>query len=81
MEPNEYAEILRRLAAGQGITLQTTLAGAEGTLSDGLRRSLVPVTPVTDSRGRVFAAVTVETDGPATVIREPVLPQERRQDR
>ncbi len=77
MEPNEYAEILRRLAAGQGIALQTTLAGAEGTLADGLRRSLVPVTPVTDSRGRVFAAVTVETDGPATVIREPVLPQER----
>lgn len=77
MSKNYYAEILEHINAGNGIALQTAILGEEGTVNGEMTRSLTEITPVSDAHGRLFASVTTDTAGNTTVIREPVLPQER----
>lgn len=77
MSKNYYAEILEHINTGSGITLQTSIVGEEGAVRGGMQRSLTAIVPASDAHGRLFAGVTTDTTGETTVIREPVLPQER----
>ena len=74
---NVYEEIVKRLEASEACSLETRFAGKEGLISEGLEKRLTPVQPVTDPKGRLVACVTMEPDGDRTVVREPMLPQER----
>ena len=74
---NVYEEIVKRLASCEACSLETRFVGREGLISEGLEKRLTPVRPVTDPKGRLVACVTMEPDGDRTVVREPMLPQER----
>ena len=74
---NVYQEIIRRLEAGEPCGLETRFAGEEGLIAEGLTKRLTAVSPVTDPKGRVVARVTMERSGEETLVREPMLPQER----
>ena len=74
---NIYREILNCLAENRAVSLETVIRGEKGELAAGMSRRLVPVTPVTDLKGRSFARVTAEAAEDGLRIREPVLPQER----
>ena len=74
---NIYQDILNHLAEGTACSLETRFRGREGLLSADLEQRLTAVMPVTDPKGRLVACVTEEQDGDQTVVREPMLPQER----
>ena len=74
---NVYQEIIKRLDAGEACSLETRFTGKEGALAENLERRLTAVMPVTDPKGRLVACVTEEQEGDLTVVREPMLPQER----
>ena len=74
---NIYGEILEKLEAGEAVSLETKFRGTVGERSTDLHRSLGVVLPQEDMKGRLCAAVTMETEGEWTTVREPMLPQER----
>ena len=74
---NIYQDILNHLADKQAVALETLIQGKSGSIAEGLRRRLVPVTPVRDAKGRSFARVTAEQTEAGLLVQEPVLPQER----
>lgn len=74
---NIYGEILACLEENRAVSLETVIAGEDGEISTGLKRSLTDVIPVTDAHGRSFARVTAEWAEDSVTVREPVLPQER----
>ena len=74
---NIYEQVLARLAAGEAAAVRTTIRGTEGRIAEGLIKEVAPVRPAVDETGRRAASVTVERTEEATVIEEPVLPQER----
>lgn len=76
-ERNCYEELLRKIDAGEGAALETSIKGEEGFVQDGLQREIVPVRPSVDGRGRAFARVLCEQKGDGWIVTEPVLPKER----
>ena len=74
---NEYQEIIRRLEAGEACSLETRFKDRSGLIAESMTRRLTEVVPTTDPKGRTVACVTEEQDGEYTVVREPMLPQER----
>ena len=74
---NIYTRILQSLDAGEALAVETVVTARSGSLADGLRRRLVPPTPVTDAKGRRCTKVTMETLDEGVRITEPMLPQER----
>ena len=74
---NIYQDIVKSLAAGTPCSIETSFQGREGLIAEGLSRRLTSVQPVTDPKGRLVACVTAEQDGERTIVREPMLPQER----
>ena len=74
---NYYQEILTSLSENRAVSLETVILDEKGSIAEGLSRRLIPVTPVTDLKGRCFARVTAEETERGLVVREPVLPQER----
>ena len=74
---NYYQEILTSLSENRAVSLETVIRDEKGSIAEGLCRRLIPVTPVTDLKGRCFARVTAEETECGLVVREPVLPQER----
>ena len=74
---NLYEEILRKLEAGEPVSLETEFQGQSGSVRDDMKRRLAAVQPKEDMKGRLCAAVTAESAGERTTVREPMLPQER----
>lgn len=74
---NVYGEILKRLAAGEAVSLETRLEGKAGELRSQMSRSLGEIVPVLDAKGRRCAQVTAEREGDRLTVREPIQPQER----
>ncbi len=74
---NSYPRILEQLEEGKAVALETRIEGRAGEMASQMRRTLTEATPVTDPKGRRCARVTVERDGDALTVREPMLPQER----
>ena len=74
---NVYQEIISRLDAGEACSLETRFTGRSGPIDGGMERRLTAVMPTVDPKGRTVACVTEEQDGEDTVVREPMLPQER----
>ena len=74
---NTYQEIIRRLEAGEACSLETRFKGRSGLIAEGMTRQLTAVVPTIDPKGRTVACVTEEQVGEETVVREPMLPQER----
>lgn len=54
---NIYAVLMDRIRNGECLSLQSEIRGEEGRTIGGISRSLVPVTTVTDGRGRSSARV------------------------
>ncbi len=74
---NVYQDIVNHLAEGSACSLETRFKGRAGLIAGEMERRLTAVMPVTDPKGRTVARVTEEQDGGVTVVREPMLPQER----
>ncbi|MBO5496997.1 MAG: XdhC family protein, partial [Oscillospiraceae bacterium] len=72
-----YREMLEQLNAGQSLALETVVKSRQGDMGRDMVRRFVPVQPVTDLKGRRYAAVTAEREGDSLCVREPMLPQER----
>ncbi len=72
-----YQDILSKLSAGEGIALQTVLKAPAGRMDRDMTRTLVPVVPAADSRGRLCASVTTAAREDTLTVTEPMLPQER----
>ena len=72
-----YRELIKQLDRGKAIALETVINGAEGDLQKDMHRCFAEVSPITDAKGRRFAAVTAKAEGEGLRICEPILPQER----
>ena len=74
---NIYRDIVNHLSEGAACSLETRFRGRAGLIAEGMTKQLTAVQPVIDPKGRTVACVTEEQDGEYTVVREPMLPQER----
>ena len=72
-----YKEALKRLNEKQGVAIETTITGTTGLAASGIRRCLTDVRPEEDSKGWLWAGVTLEAEGETLRVSEPILPQER----
>lgn len=77
MKKNIYAEMLEKIAEGESVSLNTNIAGTEGTIAEGLTRSLGPVQGTADARGNNMVAPVAVKSGDDFYVQEPVLPKER----
>lgn len=72
-----YSEIVQMLKDGKSVALETVLTASEGMVRGGMKRRLVPVTPVIDHKGRSVAKVTADLLENGLRVTEPFLPPER----
>ena len=63
MKKNIYAEMLERIAEGESVSLNTNIAGSEGTISEGLTRSLGEVQGTVDAKGNNMVAPVAVKSG------------------
>lgn len=77
MKKNIYAEMLERIAEGESVSLNTNIAGSEGTISEGLTRSLGEVQGTVDAKGNNMVAPVAVKSGEDFFLQEPILPKER----
>ncbi len=77
MSLNIYAQVMHMIHENKSIAVKTVIRGEEGSVADDLKRSLIPVEPIEDQRGRTFAMVSCATDGETVTVTEPVQPEER----
>lgn len=74
---NIYAQLLEKVAEGEGVSINTMIRGEEGDIATGMERHLAGVTEYEDAKGFKQVAATGMKSGDDFVVSEPVLPRER----
>lgn len=74
---NIYETVRDTILAGDGISINTTIRGEYGVISEGITRTLGEVKAGRDAKGFSRVAPEAEKTGDDFVMTEPVLPKER----
>lgn len=77
MEKNIYAQIMEKVAEGEGVSVDTKIKGESGNIAEGLNRTIGGVKNFTDVQGVKQVNTTSEQIDGDFIVNEPILPKER----